>query len=333
MALEKRQRNREVNMLEQFHFLRPLWLIGLLPVILIGVAYYRRRGVSQMLAGVFDEHLMKHLVVRTDAKKGIEPWHVLMVFSAILVLAMAGPSWKKEPSPFASDEAALVIVVKVTPSMLAEDIQPSRLIRTSQKIHDLLELRTGTTSSLIAYSGSPHLVMPLTKDPSVIEYFANELSPEIMPSEGDDFSEAIQLANEQLRSAGRSGSIVVFADRIAPAEIDKLDQDLTSGMAPVHFIGMGVPPDSKGGTIGSPEDAPDFESLETAAKKLGGSLLVCCPDDEDVEQLARRLQTDLVGRGSLETGQRWEDAGYWLLPVLVLLVLASFRSGWLVKWD
>ena len=54
------------------------------------------------------------------------------------VVALAGPAWQREPAPFADDTAVLAIVLKVTPSMLTEDIQPTRLSRSVQKIHDLL---------------------------------------------------------------------------------------------------------------------------------------------------------------------------------------------------
>jgi hypothetical protein len=60
-------------------------------------------------------------------------------------------------------------------------VQPSRLERAAQKIRDLLAERRGTRSALIAYAGSAHLVMPLTRDADLIARFAAELSPDVMP--------------------------------------------------------------------------------------------------------------------------------------------------------
>ena len=56
---------------------------------------------------------------------------------------MAGPAWREQDSPFTEDAAALVIVLEVTPSMRTTDVQPSRLERAVQKIHDLLAARRG----------------------------------------------------------------------------------------------------------------------------------------------------------------------------------------------
>ena len=53
------------------------------------------------------------------------------------------------------------------------------LERAVQKTGDLLAMRPGTRTGLVAYAGSPHLVMPLTTDPDVITYFAAALAPEL----------------------------------------------------------------------------------------------------------------------------------------------------------
>ena len=100
----------------------------------------------------------------------------------LICLALAGPTWQREPAPFADDTAALVIVVEVTPTMLAQDVQPSRLERAALKIHDLLALRRGSVTALVAYAGSAHLVLPLTQDGDLITEFAAQLDPSIMPA-------------------------------------------------------------------------------------------------------------------------------------------------------
>ena len=109
------------------------------------------------------------------------------------VVAIAGPTWKHEPSPFADDVAAIAIVVKVGPSMITEDVQPSRLARATEKIHDLLKERGAGKTSLIAYAGSAHVVMPATKDSGIIDTFALALDPKIMPVDGDVAAEALTL--------------------------------------------------------------------------------------------------------------------------------------------
>ena len=40
----------------------------------------------------------------------------------IAIIALAGPTWRREPAPFTADAAALVIAIEVTPTMNAQDI-------------------------------------------------------------------------------------------------------------------------------------------------------------------------------------------------------------------
>src|SRR5215475_317212 len=104
--------------------------------------------------------------------------------------------------PFADDVAALAIVVKVTPSMTTADVQPSRLARGVEKIEDLLKLRKGAKTSLVAYSGTAHVVMPSTTDGGIIATFAQALAPEIMPQDGDAVADAFRLADQTLSDSG-----------------------------------------------------------------------------------------------------------------------------------
>ena len=156
------------------HFLRPLWLLALIPVTLVVGAILRRQDAARAWRGVIDPTLLTHLIVETGRGGRFRPSHLLAVVWFVTVVALAGPTWRREPSPFTDDEAAIVFALEESPTMLARDIQPSRLERSVHKIHDLLELRAGADSALVAYAGSAHLVMPITTDADIIGTFAAE---------------------------------------------------------------------------------------------------------------------------------------------------------------
>jgi len=171
--------------LAELHFLRPWWLLALLPGALLIWSLWRRRG-DVAWRRVIAPHLLPHLLAGEDGATGrLRPMHLLGVFWLLGVIALAGPSWQRELAPFAEERAALVIALHLGPSMLAEDIQPSRLERAVHKIRDLLALRPDTRTALIAYAGSAHMVMPFTSDARLIEEFAAQLSPELMPRPGN----------------------------------------------------------------------------------------------------------------------------------------------------
>lgn len=311
----------------QFHFLRPWWLLALLPTAAIVWAAWRRKDPMHAWHGLIDTRLLDALLLRNEARTHrLRPVRLLTLCLLMICLAMAGPSWDKQPVPFAEDQAALMLVVKVTPSMLAEDIAPNRLERTVQKIHDLLALKPGQRVGLVAYAGSAHLVMPLTSDAGIIETFAAALEPEAMPIEGDDPVRALELANRRLIEAGTGGSIILFADSIDSNLVPQLDAYRATGGAPANILAVAggpevIPPP------GSPAaPALNEAQMRTAAKATGGSLTLITPDQSDVNSLAKNAERRVSSVGDSER-TLWRDRGYYLLPVIALLILPFFRVG------
>ncbi|HEY8290776.1 MAG TPA: hypothetical protein VIG49_15985, partial [Acetobacteraceae bacterium] len=124
--------------LAAFHFLRPLWLLALLPAVLLWWAYRRQADSTRRWRAVIDPTLLRHFVVADHASTWLRPVDALLASWIVGTLAVAGPAWQREPSPFAADAPPVMIVLRVTPSMLAHDLQPTRLQRAQQKIADLL---------------------------------------------------------------------------------------------------------------------------------------------------------------------------------------------------
>ena len=233
-------------------------------------------------------------------------------------LSLAGPSWKKEPSPFAEDMAAVIVLLKVTPSMMAEDVQPSRLMRAKQKLHDLLELREGGVTALIAYSGSAHLVMPLTRDGRIINIMAEGLVPETMPVEGDALADALEMAGTLFKQSGRTGSVVVIADTVSPEQTNKVDRYDRQERLPVQFLAVNA------------LDAQVNKGLADAAKVLDAKVAMLSVDASDLEGIHRQAERDLTTVLAEQSGARWKDSGYALVPLITLVSLVWARRGWKV---
>ena len=203
-----------IELIHNFHFLRPWWLLAMLPAAAMWWVIFRRDDSKHLWQQWVEPVLLDALMRKGGKRQRLRPIHVLGLFWIVTVLALAGPTWQRTPSPFAEDKAALVIVLKVTPSMEETDIAPSRLQRAAQKISDLLAARPGTRNALIAYAGSAHLVMPLTTDANVINTFAADLSPTLMPKEGDDAAAALRLSERQLDKGGQPGAVLFITDEL-----------------------------------------------------------------------------------------------------------------------
>ncbi len=292
-----------------FHFLRPWWLLAILPCALLWLRAWRQSTSLGNLAKVVDPHLLKHLLIDANSTKYFRPPHLLAVTLALTMLALAGPSWKQTPAPFADAQAGLFVLLRVSPTMQATDVQPTRLERARHKLSDLLAARGGSATGLIAYNGSAHLVMPLTKDDRIIHTMAESLSPDIMPRDGDALADALTLAHSFFERANMAGSILVITDSVTQS-------DALSSPLPVQFW-----------SIQSPQ-APVTAAIENAARQLKASVTKLSIDSVDVEQIARRARSDFSNASNDALGNRWQDGGYRLLPLLALLYVLNFRKGW-----
>lgn len=304
-------------MLDSFHFLRPYWLLSLLPLLVFCWALWRGQDSYTQLKKVVSPHLLEHLLVGEKNLKRLRPIHLLAAVWVLSALALAGPAWEKEPSPFADDDAGLVVLLKVSGTMQATDLQPSRLQRAKHKLRDLLQQRKGSSTGLIVYSGSAHLVMPLTRDDRIVSAMVDGLTPELMPADGDAFAEALQLAEKVLKRAGVPGSVLVMADSVAPSQVETVLAAPFS--APVQFLAL------------SAVSAPVDSGMQNAASALGASVVRVSVDQADMERVAQRAQSDFKAVAGVASGDRWRDAGYALLPLIALFSLIWSRRGWLLR--
>lgn len=305
--------------LAPFHLLRPWALLLLVPALGLWWLMRQSADTTQRWRKVIDPDLLKLLVVggrRNGAFRRVAPHDVLLLGWIVATIAIAGPAWRLVPTSFADQPPPAMIVLKVTPSMTTPDLAPTRLDRARQKIGDLLKLRDGMPAGLIAYSGSAHLVLPPTGDHSVLSTMAGALSTSIMPREGDALADAVARAAQVLREGGQGGSILVVADTVAPGQNEALAR-AASGM-PVTLLAV------------APSQAVTHDAgLETAVKSLDAQLIPATIDGGDVETVARllaRAPGAPVGREA----ERWQEAGYWLTPLLALLSLMWFRRGWVL---
>jgi len=299
-----------------FHFLRPWWLCLLLPAALLLWQIMRRESGAQAWARVIAPSLLPYLLHSEQKQGWLRPALLLGVIWFLGIFALSGPTFRRQPSPFAEDKVAVVLVIECTESMMTPDIQPTRLARAGQKVEDFLALRPGIEGALIAYSGSAHRVMPFSSDAKILASFARELDPRIMPVPGDAMAAALALANEELRRLGKPGAILLMTDGIEKGQLTEASRKRG---APVHILAMGA--------------ELDRPALQQAARALGGSLVVVSPDKSDVETLAGRVETSYASLGDSSAGERWEEAGYWLVLLLLLPASFWFRRGWTVRHD
>jgi Ca-activated chloride channel homolog len=323
---------------EQFHWLRPLWLLALVPAILLAVLIWRQTQSAGNWRALIAPELLGYLMDGEHARR--RRWGVWTVLCAwiIATLALAGPTWEQRPMPVHGQQDALVIVLNLSPSMLVEDVSPNRLTRARHKISDILQRAEGLTG-LVAYADSAHVVTPLTDDVNTIRNLVPALHPNMMPLPGSNAEEALALAIELLqRGASNGGRVLFLTDGVSESAQTELFRRLDETNVQLSILGIGTPdgapiPDERGGFVRNSQGnivipRLDEDRLRQIARHGRGRYHTITRSNEDVDWLLSQPSPALADFRQLEREfDTWYDRGPWLVLLLLPIIFYAFRPG------
>lgn len=336
--------------LARFHFERPGWLLAL-PLLLALAAWLARRSAAGSgWSALVDAPLLDALRLPEHGMASkASPWPWLALAWTLAVLALAGPAWQREPAAASSAPDGWVLVLDLSPSMLAPDAAPNRVTRARYAIEDVLRAAQGARIGLVVFSAEPYTVAPLTDDVATVRGLTGPLAPGLMPSSGDRLGPALVMAQQLLeRTSTRGGHVVVLTDGYAdPAEAIAAVQALRERNTTVDVLAIGgtgaaaaarsnpaVSPaqaaDGDGSTpaeVLAPIEPVDRALLQPLARAGGGRVFGLDEMPALLASLQTRETRSATPLADVEA-VRWRDAGVWLLPPLLLLAALLARRGW-----
>ena len=328
----------------EFHFIRPYWLIALIPCFIFIILTLKHKLQRGNWRNVCDEALLPYILQQkpTAQKKG--GLISTAIASVLAIFAVAGPAWERLPVPVFRNDSGLVIALDLSRSMLANDIKPSRLIRARYKIADILKQRKDGQTALVVYAGDAFTVTPLTTDNATIEGQLNALTPEIIPRSGSNTVLALEQAISLFKQAGlQRGHILLITDEIDLAKSVSFIEQSTTYQVSVLAVGTenGAPiklpqgdflKDQQGNIVVPRLSLNELQQLATAGN---GVLQKISDDDRDIKALLSFIDNSIKNTAKNEPQEdllleQWDDKGAWLLLLVLPLVAANFRRGLLM---
>lgn len=325
-----------------FHFIRPWWILALLPLAGVLLALLRRPPAAGPWEKVCDPALLDFLRVGGSGGGLRWPWLLLGLGWLLAVLALAGPTWARLPQPVYKAQVARILVVDLSRTMDAGDLRPSRLVRARFKLMDVLARSREGQVGLVAFSGEPYVIAPLTNDAHTITAMVPALESGVMPVQGRRTDLALAMAGDLLEQAGAThGDVLLISDGVAPeAAAMRKARALAARGHRLSVLAVGTPEgapvatdsgflkDDTGNTVIARLDVPGLRALAEAG---GGAFSLLSADDRDLRRVLpamRRGSAEMVDTGI--NADQWREEGHWLVLLLLPLALAGFRRGWLL---
>lgn len=330
-------------------------MLMLIPLALLaGLLLRKRQRICHSWETVLPAEFLRALTPdHNGSAKRPTFWQTYWLWPLIAIVAstaLAGPSWKQQQTPVFIQQDQLVVVFDLSLSMLASDQKPNRLTRARQKVVDLINVRKQGQTGLVVFAGSSHIVSPLTTDIATFKGFLPALDPFIMPGLGSNVAAGIDKAITLLEQSGaRNGRILLLTDGIEAADIATISQQITDSNYQLSIIGMGT---ADGGPIPIPNrgflkennqivvSRPNYADMQRLAAQTSGLFSRLTIDNRDLAKVlpqAGTIQNTMdkplattnaaSASGQQTTSNQWHDSGYWLLPVLIMLLLWHFRKA------
>lgn len=197
------------------------------------------------------------------------------------LLAVAQPAWGEGTGPNAQRLVDVVLCLDVSRSMLARDLQPSRLEFARRELHALCERARGDRMGLVVFAGEAVLFAPLTQDLDALAQLVDLASPLSVQRGGTDLGACLEQALAVL--AGGTGEhevVVVLSDGedLSQTALAAAEQCRQRGIA-VHCVGLGS-------TAGAKIPLPGAGQGETFLRSPDGVDVVSTMDPATLRRIA-----------------------------------------------
>ena len=290
-------------------FLQPelLWhLLWILPAMLV-MALISRRRTARTLKAFLGKHAEDPDYVLVS--KGRRTARFILLCGAVffLIVAAARPSWGVQIQEMSGQGRDLLFVFDVSKSMLAKDVQPSRLAHAKWLVKELVKLNPGDRFGLIAFAGKGFLECPLTSDKTSFNQMLDELNTESIPVGGTNIQEALTAALQAFKAAETQHRAVVLVTDGDELEGDsgKAVDEIIARRIPLFIAGIGDPsqpsiiqvPDGRGGVktltdaAGAVVNSPlNEKQLGELARRTGGIYVRSTAGDPGIPALEKRIR-------------------------------------------
>ena len=227
-----------------FRFEEPtyLYLLLLLPFLVAFYLYsnYRRRKAIRKFG---DPVLMAQLM--PDVSKYRPDVIIWLIFAAIGLFSvlLARPQFGSKLETVKRQGVEVMIALDISNSMLAQDVQPSRLEKAKRLVAQLVDKMENDKVGMIVFAGDAFTQLPITSDYISAKMFLESINPSLISKQGTAIGAAINLATRSFtpqEGVGRAVIVITDGENHEGGAVEAAKAAAEKGIQ-VSVLGVGMP--------------------------------------------------------------------------------------------
>ena len=232
-----------------FRFEEPnfLYLLFLVPILFFGYLYsnfLKRKRLREF----GDPELMQQLMPDVSRYRPDVKFLLLLAAVTLFPLLLARPQFGAKMETVKRQGIEVMIALDISNSMLAQDIQPSRLERAKRLISRLVDGMENDKIGMVVFAGDAFTQLPITSDYISAKMFLSSIHPSLISKQGTAIGAAINLAARSFtpqEGVGRSIILITDGENHEGDAMEAAKAAAAKGIQ-VNVLGIGLP---EGGPI------------------------------------------------------------------------------------
>lgn len=212
--------------------------IPLLVLLFVWMVYWRKKKQQ----GLGEERLIKIQLLGAIPGRLTLKFTLMTLALAIAIIGWANLQMGANTEKVERSGVDVIIALDVSKSMLAKDIQPDRLTRAKQLVLSMMDKMSNDRVALVVFAGRAYLQVPLTIDYSAMRMMLQNVSPDLVPTQGTVIGDAVDLAMKSFSQKEKKyKSLIVISDGEDHDENakEKVKEAAETGVV-VHTVGVGL---------------------------------------------------------------------------------------------
>ena len=227
-----------------FRFGEPtyLYLLLLLPFLAAFYLYsnYKRRKNIRRFG---DPTLLAQLMPDVSKYRPDVKFWIIFVAIGLFSVLLARPQFGSKLETVKRKGVEVIIALDISNSMLAQDVQPSRLEKAKRLISRLVDELDNDKVGMIVFAGDAFTQLPITSDYISAKMFLESISPSLISKQGTAIGEAINLAARSFtpqEGVGRAIIVITDGENHEGGAVEAAKAAAEKGIQ-VSVLGVGMP--------------------------------------------------------------------------------------------